>query len=121
MIYYTLHYMNPYIYMDNREDIVKLLRLDDADKIYNQCEMYYNMHFDGVIITPPSNLEDDIIEFIFKLSNGIEDYEIPKFQIPLRSPSTGDIVTLYDDNKSNPRSYMYKPFDHIKLKKPVVI
>lgn len=118
MLEYTITYLNPYIHEEMKNVNILHLESEEINTFYKLFKPYYNLQFSGKISVSYDN-DDDIVEELFKLSNGIvTNLSIPKSQLPFRSISMNDIITIHDINGS--RSYFYKAFDHIRMNEVVL-
>lgn len=118
MVYYTITYLNPYIFKEMKNINIFHLKSEEVDTFYKIFKPYYNIRFTGKIATI-NDSDDNFVEEIFKLSNRIkENPTIPNSQLPFRSIGANDIITIHDDNGD--RSYFYGSFDHFRMSEVVL-
>lgn len=118
MLEYTITYLNPYVFEEMKNVNIFHLKPEEIDTFYKLFKPYYNIQFSGKIPIV-YDLDEDVAEELFRLSNGCKvNPSIQKSQLPFRSISMNDIITIYDI--TGPKSYFYMADSVVRLREVVL-
>lgn len=118
MLEYTITYLNPYVFEEMKNVNIFQLKPEEIDTFYKLFKPYYNIQFSGKIPIM-YDLNEDAAEELFRLSNGAKvNPSIPKSQLPFRSISMNDIITIYA--VTGPKSYFYTADSVVRLSEVVL-